>query len=197
MSEKPTFIVIFILCYLFSCENEGNYYSISAYSKDGAVNAVIEIPAGSNVKKEYDPSANTFYVDQENGKDRVINFLPYIGNYGFIPSTYSDPKKEGNSFLALRIQGAYPDRVDAVFNLDSGKLKNVKKAGRFENENAKIEPLGNGYYKCVLTGKINASNVSLLIGTTSKENKILSWEAKSEDSKSVKIIPSSLKLEIL
>ncbi len=101
-----------------------------------------------------------------------------------------------NSFLGLRIQGSYPDRVDAIFNLENGNVRGVKKAGGFSNELAFIEALGNGYYKCTLSGNINASEVKILIGSTSIENKVLSWEAKSNNVNGLILIPSTLKLEL-
>lgn len=57
---------------------------------------VVEIPAGTNHKIEYDPATDSFKNDQKNGKDRVIQFLPYPGNYGFIPSTKMDKKRGGD-----------------------------------------------------------------------------------------------------
>jgi len=62
----------------------------------GAVNAVIEIPAGTNTKYEYDDTLKEFVIDQENGNDRVIDFIPYPANYGFVPSTLSDASKGGD-----------------------------------------------------------------------------------------------------
>ncbi len=70
--------------------------TIPSLSKEGHTNAVIEIPAGTNKKIEYNKTTRKFEIDQRNGKDRVINFLPYPGNYGFIPSTYSNPEKGGD-----------------------------------------------------------------------------------------------------
>lgn len=72
------------------------YYTLPAYSPSGNVHAVIEIPAGTNHKIEYDHDNNSFPVDQKYGQDRVIDFLPYPGNYGFIPSSYMDPKRGGD-----------------------------------------------------------------------------------------------------
>jgi inorganic pyrophosphatase len=57
---------------------------------------VVEIPAGTNKKYEYNKITNQFEIDQKKGKDRIVEFLPYLGNYGYIPSTYSDPKKGGD-----------------------------------------------------------------------------------------------------
>lgn len=79
-----------------SCKNDVDYYSLPTYSHDQQLQAVIEIPAGTNIKIEYNKNAKAFQIDQKNGQDRVIEFLPYQGNYGFIPSTYSDPNAGGD-----------------------------------------------------------------------------------------------------
>lgn len=60
---------------------------IPAFASDGAVNAVIEIPAGSSDKREYDPATRTFPVSMREGRERRIAFLPYPANYGFVPGT--------------------------------------------------------------------------------------------------------------
>ena len=78
-----------------SCKKK-NYYHISLHSSSGHLNAVIEIPAGTNKKVEYRKDTETFEVDKANGKERIIQYLPYLGNYGFIPNTYSDPEKGGD-----------------------------------------------------------------------------------------------------
>jgi inorganic pyrophosphatase len=59
-------------------------------------NVVVEIPAGTNHKIEFDYASATFKNNQEEGKDRVINFLPYPGNYGFIPGTLMDKARGGD-----------------------------------------------------------------------------------------------------
>ena len=78
-----------------------NYYEVPATSQT-AVNMVVEIPAGTNHKIEYDPSTNSFKNDMKDGKIRVVSFLPYPGNYGFIPSTLMD-KSQGGDGDALDI----------------------------------------------------------------------------------------------
>ena len=75
---------------------ETNYYNIPTRSQAGDVQVVIEIPAGTNHKIEYDRASNTFPCDQKNGQDRVVQFLPYVGNYGFIPSTLMDRERGGD-----------------------------------------------------------------------------------------------------
>lgn len=89
-------IIIAIVLICTSCNKKKDYYGLPSISSNENINAVIEIPAGTNKKIEYNKSSQTFEIDQENGKDRVIQFLPYVGNYGYIPSTYSNPLTGGD-----------------------------------------------------------------------------------------------------
>ena len=61
--------------------------ALAASPRAGILNAVIEIPAGTVEKRQYDPATNTFPIDLRNGQPRLIRFLPYPANYGFIPGT--------------------------------------------------------------------------------------------------------------
>jgi inorganic pyrophosphatase len=87
----------------------GNPGELPAFT-DSGVNAVIEIPAGTNRKIEYDEAANTFAPDERDGKERVIDFLPYPGNYGFIPGTHVDEQSggDGDALDILVISEAIP-----------------------------------------------------------------------------------------
>lgn len=49
--------------------------------------AVIEVPAGTNHPRRYDPVTHKFAPHQRAGKDQLVEFLPYPGNYGFVPGT--------------------------------------------------------------------------------------------------------------
>lgn len=79
---------------LSSC-TEKSYYEIPAFSGE-YVNVVVEIPAGENLKLEYDPESNKFSIEEIDGKPRSVAFLPYPGNYGFIPSTLMDKAAGGD-----------------------------------------------------------------------------------------------------
>ncbi len=91
-------ILILVLFLIMGCKTEPEAVkptNVKTFGEKG-VNAVIEIPAGTNQKIEYNSSTKTFEVDQKDGKDRVIDFLPYPGNYGFIPGTLMDKNKGGD-----------------------------------------------------------------------------------------------------
>ncbi len=75
---------------------------LPAFVGDGVVRAVIEIPAGTTDKRQYDRSSNSFPVDERDGKPRRLAFLPYPANYGFIPGTKMD-KAQGDDGDALDV----------------------------------------------------------------------------------------------
>ena len=93
MFYKTVFLIALVLQ---ACNKQKDYYYLPSKASDNSFNAVVEIPAGTNKKLEYNKSLKSFEIDIEDGKERTIQFLPYIGNYGFIPSTLSDSKTGGD-----------------------------------------------------------------------------------------------------
>lgn len=89
-------LLILILISVASCKSRQDLLATSLLSKNGNYQAVIEIPAGTNAKVEYDKDLRLFNTSLRNGKERIIDFLAYPANYGFIPSTYSDPANGGD-----------------------------------------------------------------------------------------------------
>lgn len=66
-------------------------------SIDGeALNVIVEIPAGTNHKIEYQAETGFSNDTLTGGYTRVINFLPYPGNYGFVPNTLMDRERGGD-----------------------------------------------------------------------------------------------------
>lgn len=70
--------------------------NMAAFVREGVVRAVIEIPAGTTDKRQYDRSTRTFPIDTRDGRPRRIAFLPYPANYGFIPGTKMDRSQGGD-----------------------------------------------------------------------------------------------------
>ena len=71
---------------LFSCTIR-DFESLPTYSDNHFIQAVIEIPAGTNHHIEYNSEYHRFSVAQIHGKEEIVHFLPAPGNYGFITST--------------------------------------------------------------------------------------------------------------
>lgn len=91
------FIVLAMLLFIFACPLGGriDYAELPAFSDQG-INVIVEIPAGSNHKIEYNYQTGKFENDLENGSIRIIDFLPYPANYGFIPGTHMDIERGGD-----------------------------------------------------------------------------------------------------
>jgi inorganic pyrophosphatase len=60
------------------------------------IQAVIEIPAGTNRLIAFDANKKSFEAIFVAEKEAKINFLPYIGNYGFIASSLKKPTLESS-----------------------------------------------------------------------------------------------------
>jgi inorganic pyrophosphatase len=65
-------------------------------SPEGLYHMVVEIPAGTNEKWQTDAESGEFYHDTIAGKPRIINFLPYPMNYGYIPQTLLSKEQGGD-----------------------------------------------------------------------------------------------------
>lgn len=100
----------------------------------------------------------------------------------------------GNLF-GIRIAGDYPDRVDAVFNLEEGTVIGVQKTRDFENESANIEHLGDGWYECSVRAEVVADYVAIYLGPTKGKDQAKAWTVRTVDKCDAYMIPSSLKLE--
>ena len=86
-------------------------------NSDGSYNLFVEIPAGTQQKWEVNKRSGKLEWEEKAGKKRIVEFLPYPGNYGFIPSTLAgdgdpvdvitlDAEENRGKFLKVRIIGA-------------------------------------------------------------------------------------------
>jgi inorganic pyrophosphatase len=97
---KPRLPCILFTCcsalLFLSCTPLRGINKISAFASETTVNCVIEIPAGTNKKIEFNKNTKRFEIDKIKGVDRIKQYLPYPANYGFIPSTNSNKDKGGD-----------------------------------------------------------------------------------------------------
>mgnify|MGYP002635240020 CR=1 FL=1 len=100
---------IIVVIGLSNC-NTHSLENIPAMNDDGSFNAIVEIPAGTNHKIEFNKECAEFEVDFRDGKERIIQFLPYPGNYGFIPKTMmaEDRGGDGDALDVLIIAESMP-----------------------------------------------------------------------------------------
>jgi len=88
----------------------------------------IEIPAGTKQKWELNDKTGEIEKDSKDGKERIIQFLPYPGNYGFIPKT-------------LAGDGDPIDVIDLDEAEKRGELKEVRIIGALNFEDKKEEDI--------------------------------------------------------
>jgi hypothetical protein len=116
--------------------------------------------------------------DNKNASYLKINNLNIdFGNEYMV--SFVAKKTESGSLLGLRLQGVYPNRVDAIFDLNNGKVNGTKKQGTFENEKASITPIGNGWFKCTLTAKANVEQLNIFLGPTDNSKDVSNWEGQT------------------
>ena len=96
MNNRYTYFFVAVLLFISCKPNSSSkqFKGIDAFPN--AYEAIIEIPAGTNHKIEINKDAGNFEVDQVKGNDRIIDFLPYPGNYGFIQNTLMYKKNGGD-----------------------------------------------------------------------------------------------------
>ena len=72
-------LILTIVLLLTGCltqQSSIDYGDFSTYSTDGHLQMIVEIPAGTNKKIEYDYDTNSFRPDVTNGVARVIDLKP-------------------------------------------------------------------------------------------------------------------------
>lgn len=73
-----------------------NHLALPSFSANGHLQGVIEIPAGTNTKFEYNKQLLQFQPDVRDGHTRRVDFMSYPLNYGFIPSTKMVKERDGD-----------------------------------------------------------------------------------------------------
>jgi inorganic pyrophosphatase len=75
-------------CLVSPMHRKLNFYrDFASQNPDGTVNAVTEIPAGTNEKFEVAEDTGRMCWELKNGVPRVIKYLGYPANYGMVPRT--------------------------------------------------------------------------------------------------------------
>tara|TARA_B100000965_G_scaffold24483_1_gene18361 strand:+ start:30247 stop:30861 length:615 start_codon:yes stop_codon:yes gene_type:complete len=94
--------ILLILFFLFNIISNGqssekNYISdFETYNGDNSVNVVVEIAAGSSKKKKVSTDGFSIIQEYKSGSERVVKYLPYPFNYGFLPKTLESFESGGD-----------------------------------------------------------------------------------------------------
>jgi inorganic pyrophosphatase len=78
--------------------------------REGVINVVVEIPAGTNEKWETSADGTSIHWEIKNDKPRIVQFLPYPGNYGLVPRTLLSKNigGDGDPLDVIVLGGAVP-----------------------------------------------------------------------------------------
>ncbi|UOR05615.1 inorganic diphosphatase [Hymenobacter aerilatus] len=110
MRLPPLSLMLGTLSLLVGCRTD--YADLPTFSEEHhLLQAVVEIPAGTNHIQQYDPTTRAFRHVQRAGTNRTIEFLPYPGNLAFIPGTHDVPTKrypQGEPLTALILAESQP-----------------------------------------------------------------------------------------
>ena len=203
-------ILVLILVVTFSCKDnkkkESNVVAKEVVEKQYKLikNFTIdEMELWSKVRVQLKASKEVEYSEAAYNLSRNSETESAYLSSGLIPVTYSSEymvsiivkKGTNNNLFGLRISGVYPDRVDAIFDLDKGTVVDFRTAQDFENPEATIVELSDGWYKCTLSSEVSADNIKIVMGATSAEKSITSWEGKSENQGGIFFVPTSVTIE--
>lgn len=204
-------ILLLILVVTFSCKDkkkkeievapvvvEKQYKIIKSFLTE-------DIATWAKTKVSVEPTTDVEFSEAAYRLSRNTITDPAYFSSGLIPVNYASEyrvsvvvkKGSNNNLFGLRISGLFPDRVDAVFDLDKGTVVDYITSQDFENPMATIEKLPNGWYKCTLSAEVAADNVRIIMGATSAEKSVTSWEGKTEVQGDVYFAPSSITFEEL
>jgi len=125
---KSPLLPIFFLLFAWSCGN--SKVPSSCISSNGHFQAVVEIPAGSTKIVAYDIHSNKFIEDEK----KQLPFLPFPGNYGFIPGTEHTVKDngQGQAIDALVLCGTEPE--GSTIEIEPIALLKLQRNGKEENK---------------------------------------------------------------
>ena len=128
-------------------------------------------------------------ADAGNGLIKLIRSDASIAGYSSINNinVYAGSKyrvsilvKKGDrgDQFGLRLSSKYPNRADAVFDLDQGTVVGTHSEGEFEKETASIEMVGDGWYKCSLSSELFSNKLFIFLGSTNSNKRVSHWEGK-------------------
>ncbi len=113
---------------LFSISEAKQSDNSGLLSSEDTLRFRIEIPGGTKQKWEFNDETGEMEKDYKDGKERIIQFLPYPGNYGFIPET-------------LAGDGDPIDVIDLDESEERGELKEVRIIGALDFKDNKEEDI--------------------------------------------------------
>ena len=146
-------------------------------------------------KKEKNKKERVFKIERSNTKKSsyiLVDSLKIDNMATYMVSMLVKKGDKGNAF-GLRVQGNFPNRTDALFNLEEGKLKGIKNVGGFSNDGATIEKKED-WFKITLKVRPNTDYIKLVFGPTDFDKPIVRWVTPTPNKPNIYIDISSIKV---
>lgn len=145
---------------------EGSASNIQVRSEefDNAAWTKVNITATANQITSPDNTTNADKILRTSTSSSYIVDASTKSSAAALQMTTSVFVKQGEGdYFALRVQGVYPNRVDARFQFSTKQIYSYNAAGTFTAGNTKVEEYGNGWFRLQLeyTTDANATVSSL------------------------------------
>lgn len=208
-------ILLLVVAIIFSCKNskqkEQPQDIFETQSVSDSILSTVSLPSIDNWGRnniEFTSSQETHPMGPVSTISRVsknesayvsIDNLPVYSGSTYRLSVVVKKFKNDKNF-ALRFQGIYPNRVDAVYDLETGIVKEVLLSGAdgmAQDQIATIEHLGGGWYMCSLSANLFNDYVRVVMGPTTNKLKTGLWETRTGKKSNALIVANSLKLDEL
>jgi len=147
-------------------------------------NGLNIIRIGLNVEKpdDLDFNNNAVYKISRNSTGSafvLINDIPTKAGDLVSVSVFVKQADKKSTF-GLRVSGVYPNRADAVFDLNNKKVIGTQTFGYFENQIATIKKIDNDWVECKMKVEANIDRVQIVFGPTDLSKQVELWEAGSD-----------------
>jgi len=147
-------------------------------------NGLNIIRIGLNVEKpdDLDFNNNAVYKISRNSTGSafvLINDIPTKAGDLVSVSVFVKQADKKSTF-GLRVSGVYPNRADAVFDLNNKKVIGTQTFGYFENQTASIKKIDNDWVECKMKVEANIDRVQIVFGPTDLSKQVELWEAGSD-----------------
>jgi len=189
------------ITYLNSYELKGEKNFINGYesqNENGTYNAVIEISAGSNEKWEVSKDGELIKLEFKNGKPRIIDYIGYPVNYGFIPKTLL-PNSEGGDGdqLDILVFSQSPLTRGQVVEVRIIGMLKMKDEGLLDNKILAILDDSSGFYRIKSINDLDTKYPGILeiirIWFSNYKGTVSSLEGYEKTKKTIKLIKKSIK----
>ena len=167
----------------FSRASTGSYFDSTGVLRYAVLNTLFyseQFDNGYWVKSGISVSANaTVAPDGKSTADKVlentssgIKYGTASGGFSVVSGTtytFSVYAKDSGRFLGFATNSTgFPNAIGAVFNLSSGTISSIQ-----ANTTASIQNVGDGWYRCIITGTANATTTTNInFGVSNDVNQI-------------------------